>query len=204
MRTQVGANMTTYLLEKSRIVYRGDQERNYHIFYALLTGAGDGVKKRLQLQQPTQYNYLNSSALVAPDTDDTAHFASALELMGVLGFTDEEQDHILRLVAAVLAIGNVEFAATDANNDSPKVANPAALQTAADLLQVNPTTLESALTHRTTTTSATESFKIALSISQVRLPLFIFIFYVILFRPRTRGTPSARRCTRPCLSSCCA
>lgn len=44
-----GASMRTYLLEKSRVVYQAEHERNYHIFY--------------QLCQSRQLSYLEELAL---------------------------------------------------------------------------------------------------------------------------------------------
>ncbi len=79
------------MLEKSRIVYRGELERNYHIFYALLRGAPPPLRQQLFLREPSEYHYLKSTALDAPDTDDVQNFRSAIELMTILGFSPREQ-----------------------------------------------------------------------------------------------------------------
>jgi myosin I len=55
----VGAEITNYLLEKTRIVRHAMHERNYHIFYQLLEGADDTLLQRLGLtRDPRNYRYL--------------------------------------------------------------------------------------------------------------------------------------------------
>uniref|UniRef100_A0A8C9QK06 Myosin-9 n=1 Tax=Spermophilus dauricus TaxID=99837 RepID=A0A8C9QK06_SPEDA len=43
----VGANIETYLLEKSRAIRQAKEERTFHIFYYLLSGAGEHLKSEL-------------------------------------------------------------------------------------------------------------------------------------------------------------
>ena len=63
-----GSSNTTYLLEKSRVVFQESGERNYHIFYQLLFGAPQELLKELQLQDMSHdssiLNYINQSGCV--------------------------------------------------------------------------------------------------------------------------------------------
>lgn len=105
-----GAKTTEYLLEKSRIVTQALDERNYHVFYELLAGLSDQEKEKYGLQTPDKYFYLNQGGSSEIDgKNDEEGFRFLLSAMQVLGFTNEEQDTIFRIMAAVLHLGNVYF-----------------------------------------------------------------------------------------------
>ena len=44
--------MTTYLLERSRVIKPAQNERSYHAFYQLCAGAGDDERAALRLLHP--------------------------------------------------------------------------------------------------------------------------------------------------------
>lgn len=52
-----GGNILNYLLEKSRVIHQSQGERNFHIFYQLLSGASDDLLKRLQLKRNMDMYY---------------------------------------------------------------------------------------------------------------------------------------------------
>lgn len=68
-----GAKIEQYLLEKSRIVYQNQGERNYHIFYAMVGGLSKDEKKKLELEDVTKYSYLTGGSTVHCDGKDEAN-----------------------------------------------------------------------------------------------------------------------------------
>lgn len=136
--TIVGARIRTYLLERSRLVYQPETERNYHIFYQLLAGAPSSERKSLGLDSATHFNYLNQGgvdSVIIPGVDDAEEFRNTQKALSVVGITIERQWQIFKLLAALLHIGNIDITAsrTDAllSDDDP------ALLLASELLGID-------------------------------------------------------------------
>ncbi|XP_060786441.1 unconventional myosin-X-like isoform X3 [Neoarius graeffei] len=106
-----GGCIVHYLLEKNRVVRQNPGERNYHIFYSLLSGANkDQADVYLLLDCPEDYHYLRQSGCVQDGSlDDKQLFLSVMEALKVMEFTEEEIRDVFKLLSGVLHIGNIEF-----------------------------------------------------------------------------------------------
>ncbi|KAF1332624.1 Myosin-like protein, partial [Globisporangium splendens] len=107
----IGASIQTYLLEKVRLGYQAESERNYHIFYEIIAGASSEEKERWKLMAPTEFHYLNQSTCIKrkDGVDDAEQFRILKNAMQVMGFDEEIMESIFVTISALLHLGNLEF-----------------------------------------------------------------------------------------------
>ncbi|KAL3478944.1 P-loop containing nucleoside triphosphate hydrolase protein [Aspergillus californicus] len=148
----VGANITNYLLEKSRVVGQITNERNFHIFYQFAKGAPQKYRDSFGIQQPQSYSYTSRSKCYdVPGIDDVAEFNDTLNAMSVIGMSESEQDDVFRMLAAILWIGNVQFGEDDSGNAA--ISDQSVVDFVAYLLEVDAGQVNQALTIRMMETS---------------------------------------------------
>uniref|UniRef100_A0A452V8T6 Unconventional myosin-X n=1 Tax=Ursus maritimus TaxID=29073 RepID=A0A452V8T6_URSMA len=118
----------------NRVVRQNPGERNYHIFYALLAGLEHEQREEFYLSVPENYHYLSQSGCVEDKTiSDQESFREVIEVR-----------EVLRLLAGVLHLGNIEFITAGGAQVSFKTA----LGRSAELLGLDPAQLTDALTQR--------------------------------------------------------
>ena len=139
----VGGEMVTYLLEKSRVINVGLGERNYHIFYEMLEGLTAQQKADLGgLRSAKQYKCLNKGNEVTRRgidgrfVDDGREFKNVLKAFTRMGMSSENQEAVIKTLASILHLQDVEFD-VDAN-DKAKISDAAPLNKACQLLGIDP------------------------------------------------------------------
>uniref|UniRef100_A0A671YSB9 Unconventional myosin-VI n=1 Tax=Sparus aurata TaxID=8175 RepID=A0A671YSB9_SPAAU len=179
----VGGFVSHYLLEKSRICMQSNDERNYHIFYRLCAGASEDIKKKLHLDSPESFRYLNRGctryfaskdsdkqimqnrkspehlkvgALKDPLLDDQGDFNRMCGAMKKIGLDDTEKLDLFRVVAGVLHLGNIDFEETGSSSGGCVLKNQSGqtLEYCADLLGLDQDDLRVSLTTRVMLTTA--------------------------------------------------
>uniref|UniRef100_A0A2R9A949 Myosin heavy chain 14 n=1 Tax=Pan paniscus TaxID=9597 RepID=A0A2R9A949_PANPA len=139
----VGANIETYLLEKSRAIRQAKDECSFHIFYQLLGGAGEQLKADLLLEPCSHYRFLTNGPSSSPGQEREL-FQETLESLRVLGFTHEEIISMLRMVSAVLQFGNIALK-RERNTDQATMPDNTAAQKLCRLLGLGVTDFSRAL-----------------------------------------------------------
>lgn len=97
-----------YFLDQTRVIRPLPNEKNYHIFYQMLAGLNreERVKLNLEGYSPANLRYLQGGDIYQDEKEDATRFQAWKACLGILGipFLD-----VVRVLAAVLLLGNVQF-----------------------------------------------------------------------------------------------
>ncbi|XP_067329945.1 myosin-7-like isoform X1 [Channa argus] len=125
------ADIETYLLEKSRVTYQLKAERDYHIFYQILSQAKPELLEMLLItNNPYDYAFISQGETTVASINDSEELMATDDAFDVLGFTQEEKNSIYKLTGAIMHYGNMKFkqkqreeqAEADGTEDADKVA----------------------------------------------------------------------------------
>ncbi|XP_070416089.1 myosin XVB isoform X2 [Equus przewalskii] len=146
----VGASVSHYLLETSRVVFQAQAERSFHVFYELLAGLDPMEREQLSLQGPETYYYINQGqACRLQGKEDAQDFTGLVKALQVLGLRPEELTTVWAVLASILQLGNICFSSSERESQEvAAVSSWAEIHTAARLLRVPPERLEGAVTRR--------------------------------------------------------
>ncbi|KAI0219495.1 Myosin-IIIb [Lamellibrachia satsuma] len=139
-----GAKIHEYLLEKSRVIFQADGECNYHIFILLLAGLSPDELRNYGLESSGRHRYLKFTKDDVTNQHKQEMFTQMRSCFKLVGFTEQDIVQLITMLSAVINIGDIDFVATG-NNDNAKVSNDTQLTKVAEMLQVDPGDLETAL-----------------------------------------------------------
>uniref|UniRef100_A0A8D3CGK7 Myosin-7-like n=1 Tax=Scophthalmus maximus TaxID=52904 RepID=A0A8D3CGK7_SCOMX len=104
------ADIETYLLEKSRVTYQLKAERDYHIFYQILSQAKPELLDMMLItNNPYDYAFISQGETTVTSINDSEELMATDDAFDVLGFTQEEKNGIYKLTGAIMHYGNMKF-----------------------------------------------------------------------------------------------
>ncbi|XP_053270170.1 unconventional myosin-XVB [Pleuronectes platessa] len=151
----VGTSLSRYLLEKSRVIFQANEERNYHVFYEILAGMNDWDKQELYLQGPETYYYLNQGvACKLNGKQDKQDFQLLVHCFETIGLHANQVSTIWAILSSILQLGNICFSSYEHESfEVSHIFSDAETRRVGSLLQISSEALQTIITHRVTETT---------------------------------------------------
>ena len=104
----------------------------------MIMGLNSDERAKLSLTDARDYEYLRKGNCISCDgRDDAVEFSNIRSACKVLTFSDDEIWNIMKLLAAILHIGNIKYKATSISNlDATEITTKKVIDVVANLLQV--------------------------------------------------------------------
>uniref|UniRef100_A0A8D2LQY7 Myosin heavy chain 11 n=1 Tax=Varanus komodoensis TaxID=61221 RepID=A0A8D2LQY7_VARKO len=136
----VGANIETCILfSKAREGRGAGDPWELPLFVPGFGRAGQSRKASdLLLEGFSNYTFLSNGYVPIPSQQDDEMFQETLEAMSIMGFTEEEQTAMLKVVSSVLQLGNIVFK-KERNTDQASMPDNTAAQKVCHLMGINVT-----------------------------------------------------------------
>ncbi|KAH1183969.1 hypothetical protein KIL84_014585 [Mauremys mutica] len=105
-----GADIESYLLEKSRVISQQAAERSYHIFYQILSKKKpDLIETLLLVPDSKHYHWISQGVTTVDNMDDGEELLVTDVAFDVLGFLPEEKLGVYKLTGGIMHFGNMKF-----------------------------------------------------------------------------------------------
>uniref|UniRef100_A0A452SG20 Myosin-7B n=1 Tax=Ursus americanus TaxID=9643 RepID=A0A452SG20_URSAM len=104
------ADIDSYLLEKSRVIFQLPGERGYHVYYQILSGKKPELQDMLLLSMnPYDYHFCSQGVITVDNMNDGEELMATDHAMDILGFSVDEKCACYKIVGALLHFGNMKF-----------------------------------------------------------------------------------------------
>lgn len=131
-----GLKTIEYYFERSRVSQQPSiGERNFHVFYYLVSGVKGEEKTHLKLGEVHEYRYLQCRVR-RTGVDDKSHFEQLKQAFHLVGLSTRLVAQVCQLLAAILHIGNLQFSSDRGMEEGAVVVNHDVLAIVAEFLGV--------------------------------------------------------------------
>lgn len=112
----IGAECRHYLLEKSRVIAQAAGERNYHVFYQLVSAKEESYGFS-ESSSAKEFRYLQDEPLSLDGQSDLERYQVTRDALTTIGLSDNEQDELFHALCGILRLGQLDFVPLESNKN---------------------------------------------------------------------------------------